>query len=167
MNREIKFHGPSHTINKRQDAPAYMLSVIRNTKKYPNRDKPSVAGQTIVRPISVIEDFSKYNVSLNICMLGYGCNKEATWKYYSSGDNILACDEHKRGPMHKISGIKCYHYCRHKPIYYYKKDPTKTPKYCEFHMSCLMAGCNKKTTLYFEGLDANKPLSLDEYEVLF
>ena len=77
----------------------------------------------------------------------------------------MACDEHKRGPMHKMSETTCVPLCRNKPIYFNIEDPNKTPKYCKYHMICTLVNPSAKNKI--PRLSLNPPLSLEEYEVLY
>lgn len=151
MNKSSKFH--DFGVVKPSIIPREMLGQIRTTR---------------APKINKIADFSMYNRPLEVCM-GMGCNKKPTYMYYSPGySNIMACEEHKRGPMHKISETRCHSYCEYKPVYFEKTDPTKKPKYCECHVETLISGgFSKKGIIDFMGLASNPPLTLDEYEVLF
>lgn len=166
-NKPIRFH--SFTTEKTYPIPLEMLCRM----KFPASVKPTqpaispITSQT-KRTVIPINDFSVFDMPLEVCM-GIGCNKKPTYMYYSSSNsNIMACEEHKRGPMHKISETRCYSYCEYKPVYFEKTDPTKKPKYCEFHVETLLSGgFSKKGIIDFMGLASNPPLTLDEYEVLF
>lgn len=160
MNKLV-FHDAN--APKKETPYINMTNTIRNK----NRDRRYTKHEENSIKISVISDFNKYDIRLTTCMLGKYCSKEPTWCYYSLETScIMACDEHKKGPMHKISETKCIHpLCQNKPIYFDINDPRKTPKYCKFHMISELVYATQKNKI--PRLSLQPPLSLDEYEILY